>query len=145
MSWTACVLLLGVVFVLCGLAICRAAGAITEQEIQPLDPEPRIVPIRPQVNRTPWKDAAHTIVLSAEQQAELLRIHREKYVEQCVWPEMPLLAFFRAVEDHQRPDKPLEVEVLFAQREYLRSLARSFELDWLSYALATSERKEQLT
>lgn len=145
MVWTVCILLLGAVLLFCGWAICRAAGAITEQEIQPPDSEPRVVPIRPEVHRTPWKDAAHTIVLSAEQQVELLKIFREEYVEQCVWPEMPLLAFFRFLEDHQRPDRPLEVEVLFAQREYLRSFARSYELGWLSYALATSERKEQLT
>lgn len=143
--WTVCVLVFGLVLIGCGLAVFWCVRQITEQELSQPDPEPRIVPIRPEVNRSPWKDSTHTIVLSAEQQAELLRIYREEYVEQCVWPEMPLLAFFRFLEDHQRPDKPLEVDVLFAQREYLRSLARSHELSWLSYALATSERKEQLT
>lgn len=143
--WTVCVLLFGLVLIGCGLAVFWCVRQITEQELSQPDAEPRIVPIRPEVHRSPWKDSAHTIVLSAEQQAELMRIYREEYVEQCVWPEMPLLAFFRAVEDHQRPDKPLEVEVLFAQRQYLRSLAISFQLDWLSYALATSERKELLT
>lgn len=138
MSWTVCLLLLGVTFLFCGWAICRAAGAITEQEIQPSDPEPQIVPM----NRSPWKDPAPTIVLDASQQSELMRIYREEYVEQCVWPEMPLLAFLRAVEDHQRPDKPIEVELLFAQRRPLRLLAEEHGLDWLLYAVDRSIAKE---
>lgn len=139
--WPICLIVLGVVFLLCGLAICRAAAAITEQEIVAATPkESNAMP------KTPWKDPATTIVLSAEQQAELMRIYREEYVEQCIWPEMPLLAFLRAVEDHQRPDKPIEVELLFAQRHLLRVFANDHQLSWLRYAIDRAiEQKEQLT
>lgn len=139
--WPVCLIVLGVVFLFCGLAICRAAGAITEQEIEAAKPkESDAMP------KTPWKDPATTIVLSAVQQAELMRIYREEYVEQCIWPEMPLLAFLRAVEDHQRPDKPIEVELLFAQRHLLRVFANDHQLSWLRYAIDRAiEPKEQLT
>lgn len=139
--WPVCLIVLAVVFVLCGLAVYRAASAITEQEIVAVNPkESDAMP------KTPWKDPATTIVLSAEQQAELIQIYREEYVEQCIWPEMPLLAFLRAVEDHQRPDKPIEVELLFAQRHLLRVFANDHQLSWLRYAIDRAiEPKEQLT
>jgi len=144
--WSVCVLLFGLVLIGCGFALFWAVRQITEQERSQPDPEPRIVPIRPEVNRSPWKDAARTIVLSAEQQAELLRIYREEYVEQCVWPEMPLLAFIRAVEQHQRNDKPIEVEMLFAQEHHLRAFAKIHKLRWLGYAVdRATEQKELLT
>ena len=95
--------------------------------------------------KTPWKDPATTIVINAEQQAELMRIYREEYVEQCIWPEMPLLAFLRAVEDHQRPDKPIEVELLFAQRHLLRVLANEHQLSWLRYAIDRAIEPKELT
>lgn len=139
--WPVCLIVLGVVFLLCGLAICRAAASITEQEIgAATSKESDAMP------KTPWKDPATTIVLSAEQQAELMRIYREEYVEQCIWPEMPLLAFLKAVEDHQRPDKPIEVELLFAQEHHLRAFAKIHELRWFGYAVDRAiEQKEQLT
>lgn len=144
--WMVCVVVLGLVLIGCGLAVFWCVRQITEQELSQPDPEPRIVPIRPALNRTPWKDAAPTIVLDARQQAELMRIYREEYVEQCIWPEMPLLAFLRAVEEHQRPDKPIEVELLFAQEHHLRAFAKIHELRWLGYAVDRAmERKEQLT
>ena len=134
-----CVLLLLVVFCLCGWAVFRASRAITETEIVPLDPEwPHTVPLRP------WQQAGKTIVLSAAQQAELLQIYREQYVEACIWPEMPLLAFLRAVEDHQRPDKPIEVELLFAQRNSLRLFADEHGLAWLRYAVDRAIEQKEL-
>lgn len=147
MGWSLCLLVFGAVLIGCGLAVFWAVRQITESEISPPDspedPEPRIITIPPQANRTPWKDAETTIALDAAQQAELLRIYREEYVEQCVWPEMPLLAFLRSVEDHQRPDKPIEVELLFAQRHLLRSFAEEHSLGWLRYAIDRAiERKE---
>lgn len=145
MVWTMCILLLGAVLLFCGWAICRAAGAITEQEIQPPDSEPPIVPIRPEVHRTPWKDSVGTIVLSPEQQSELMRIYREEYVEQCIWPEMPLLAFFRDVEYHQRRDKPIEVEIQFASRFRVLVLAKEHGLDWLTYAVKRATQQEIVT
>lgn len=139
--WPVCLIVLVVVFLFCGFAVYRAASAIAEQEIVAVIPkESDAMP------KTPWKDPPTTIVVSAEQQAELMRIYREEYVEQCIWPEMPLLAFLRAVEDHQRPDKPIEVELLFAQRHLLRVFANDHELSWLRYAIDRAiEQKEQLT
>lgn len=148
MFWSVCVLVFGVVLLFCGIAVCWAVRQVTEAEISPPDsledPGPRIVSIRSQAKRTPWKDAETTIVLDAAQQAELLRIYREQYVEQCVWPEMPLLAFLRAVEDHQRPDKPIEVELLFAQRHLLRSFAEEHSLGWLRYAIDRAIERNEL-
>lgn len=124
-----CVLLLLVVFCLCGWAVFRASRAITETEIVPPDPEPRIVPLRP------WQQASKTIVLSHYQQAELLQIYRDEFVSAGRLPEMPLLAFLRAVENQQRPDKPIEVELLFAQLHWVRSFADEHGLAWLRYAV----------
>lgn len=140
--FTVCVVVFVLALIGCGLAVFWSVRRITEQVIPLQETEPRIVPIRPEVNRTPWKDSVGTIVLSPEQQSELMRIYREEYVQQCVWPEMPLLAFFRDIEDHQRRDKPIEIQVLFAQRQYLKDLAEGCDLDWLFYALSTMERKE---
>jgi len=143
--WTVCVLVFGLVLIGCGLAVFWCVTQITEQELSQPDPEPRIVPIRPEVNRSPWKDATRTIVLSAEQQAELMRIYREEYLGQRILAEMPLRAFLHAVQDHQRPDKPIEVELLFAQRHLLRVFANDHELSWLRYAIDRAiEQKEQL-
>jgi hypothetical protein len=139
--WSFCLIVLGLCFLICGWAICKAARAITEEEISPPDPEPRIVSI----NRTPWKDPVPSIVINADQQAELMRIYREEYLAEGVWPEMPLMAFLRSVEDHQRSDKPIEVEVLFAQRHALRAFAALHRLDWLRYAVDRSVAKEQTT
>jgi hypothetical protein len=141
MSWTAWLLVLGVLLAVGGWAICRVANAIAKREFQLPDSEPRIVPM----NRTPWKDPVPTIVINADQQAELMRIYREEYLEVCVWPEMPLMAFLRAVEDHQRSDKPIEVEVMFAQRHALREFSVKHRLDWLRYAVDRSVAKEQTT
>ncbi|RTL03718.1 hypothetical protein EKK58_12205 [Candidatus Dependentiae bacterium] len=121
-----CVLLLLVALCLCGWAVFRASRAITETEIVPPDPEPRIVPLRP------WQQASKTIVLSAAQQAELLQIYRDEFVRAGRLPEMPLLAFLRAVENQQR-EKPIEVDLLFAQLHWVRSFADEHELDWLRY------------
>ena len=142
MSWSVCLVVFGLVLLLCGLAVCHAARAITEKEISQPEPEPRIV----SMNRTPWRDAAPMIVLDARQQAALMQLYREEYVEQCIWPEMPLLSFLRTVEQHQRPDKPIEVEILFAQRHALREFAKGHGLSWLQYAIDRAiERKDQLT
>lgn len=141
MVWTMCILLLGAVLLFCGWAICRAAGAITEQEIQPPDSEPRIVPI----NRTPWKDPPRTIVINAEQQAELMRIYRQEYREQSISPEMPLRVFLCEVMSRQRSG-PIEIELLFAQQKPLRDFGDKHQLGWLQYAIDRAmERKEQLT
>lgn len=125
-----CVLLLLVVFCLCGWAVFRASRAITETEIVPPDPEPSIVPMR-----KPWQQASKTIVLSQYQQANLLQIFRDEFGSVGRLPEMPLLAFLRAVESHQRTDGPIEVELLFAQLHHVRSFADEYQLDWLRYAV----------